>query len=279
MIDPPGAAAAPAIDPEAIDAAVQLLATAAKTIDHVRRRCSARRAGGRALAEPTAPVTAFRSGRGIVPEDHPLGVAGVAARELWDDVDVLVGIGSRLEMPYLRWRNPMRYDAGRARTETDSHRHRSRGDGAVQPDVAIVADSARRAGCSPSDCNRRPSRIATASPKSPRPSGRPTPRSSASSRRRRICERFEPCCRATAILVPELSQVGLRDLHGRVSGAGAAHLYLAKVFKAHSVSVSRRRSASKWPIRTRPSCPSRETAGSCSACRSSRRPRNTGSRS
>jgi TPP-dependent trihydroxycyclohexane-1,2-dione (THcHDO) dehydratase len=32
-----------------------------------------------------APVTAFRSGRGIVPEDHALGVAAVAARELWDD--------------------------------------------------------------------------------------------------------------------------------------------------------------------------------------------------
>ena len=57
-----------------------------------------------ALAEALqAPVTAFRSGRGIVPEDHPLGVASVAARELWDDVDVLVGVGSRLEMPYMRW--------------------------------------------------------------------------------------------------------------------------------------------------------------------------------
>jgi acetolactate synthase-1/2/3 large subunit len=57
-----------------------------------------------------APVTAFRSGRGVVPEDHPLGVAAVAARELWDDVDVLLGIGSRLEMPYVRWRDMMRYE-------------------------------------------------------------------------------------------------------------------------------------------------------------------------
>ena len=55
-------------------------------------------------------MTAFRSGRGVVPEDHALGVASVAARELWDDVDVLVGVGSRLEMPYMRWGDSMRYE-------------------------------------------------------------------------------------------------------------------------------------------------------------------------
>jgi len=57
-----------------------------------------------------APVTAFRSGRGIVPEDHELGVAAVAARELFDDVDVLLGIGSRLEMIYMRWRDMGSYE-------------------------------------------------------------------------------------------------------------------------------------------------------------------------
>jgi acetolactate synthase-1/2/3 large subunit len=64
-----------------------------------------------ALAELlNAPVTAFRSGRGVVPEDHELGVAAVAARELFDDVDVLLGIGSRLEMIYMRWRDMGRYE-------------------------------------------------------------------------------------------------------------------------------------------------------------------------
>lgn len=54
-----------------------------------------------------APVSAFRGGRGVVAEDHELGVSSVAAHDLWRDSDLLIGIGSRLEMPYMRWSNPM----------------------------------------------------------------------------------------------------------------------------------------------------------------------------
>ncbi len=54
-----------------------------------------------------APVGAFRGGRGVVSEDHVLGVSSVAAHDLWRDSDVLIGIGTRLEMPYMRWSNPM----------------------------------------------------------------------------------------------------------------------------------------------------------------------------
>lgn len=50
-----------------------------------------------------APVMSFRSGRGIVADDHPLGVSPVAARLLWEQCDLVIGIGSRLEMPYMRW--------------------------------------------------------------------------------------------------------------------------------------------------------------------------------
>jgi len=64
-----------------------------------------------ALAELLqAPVTALRSGRGVVSEDHELGVSSVAARALFDEVDVLVGIGSRLEMIYMRWRSMDLYE-------------------------------------------------------------------------------------------------------------------------------------------------------------------------
>jgi acetolactate synthase-1/2/3 large subunit len=130
-------------DPDAIEAAVRLLATAKKPLlmcgagaQHAAREV-------RALAEALqAPVTAFRSGRGIVPEDHALGVAGVAARELWDDVDVLVGIGSRLEMPYVRWRDPMRYErrpSGPKLIRIDIAPEEMQ---RLTPDVGIVADSA-----------------------------------------------------------------------------------------------------------------------------------------
>jgi acetolactate synthase I/II/III large subunit len=137
----------PAIDGEAIDAAARLLASAKKPMimcgagaQHAPREVEL-------LAETLqAPVTAFRSGRGVVPEDHALGVASVAARELWDDVDVLVGVGSRLEMPYMRWGDSMRYERKPShgpkliRIDIDPAEMQR-----FEPDVAIVADAAQ--GC------------------------------------------------------------------------------------------------------------------------------------
>jgi acetolactate synthase I/II/III large subunit len=54
-----------------------------------------------------APVAAFRGGRGVVAEDHALSVSSYAASKLWPDMDVLIGIGTRLEMPYMRWAGMM----------------------------------------------------------------------------------------------------------------------------------------------------------------------------
>ncbi len=50
-----------------------------------------------------ACVTSFRAGRGIVPETDELGASTVAAHELWPQTEVLIGIGSRLELQYMRW--------------------------------------------------------------------------------------------------------------------------------------------------------------------------------
>ena len=97
-----------------------------------------------ALAELlNAPVTAFRSGRGVVSEDHPLGLSSVAARQLWDDCDLLIGIGSRLEMPYMRWGNYMQYEQKPSsgpqliRIDIDPAQFES-----FQPDQGILGDSA-----------------------------------------------------------------------------------------------------------------------------------------
>jgi len=134
----------PTVDAQAIDAAVRLLAAAKKPM--IMCGAGAQHAASEVelLAETLqAPVTAFRSGRGIVPEDHALGVASVAARELWDDVDVLVGVGSRLEMPYMRWGDSMRYErkpsAGPKLIRVDIDPAEMQ---RLEPDVAIVADSA-----------------------------------------------------------------------------------------------------------------------------------------
>jgi acetolactate synthase I/II/III large subunit len=51
-----------------------------------------------------APVVAFRSGRGIVSNAHELGPTMAAAYRLWPHTDLMIGIGSRLELPaMMRW--------------------------------------------------------------------------------------------------------------------------------------------------------------------------------
>jgi acetolactate synthase-1/2/3 large subunit len=57
-----------------------------------------------ALAELLqAPVVSFRSGRGIVSSDHHLGFSCAEGFECWPQTDLLVGIGSRLELQWFRW--------------------------------------------------------------------------------------------------------------------------------------------------------------------------------
>jgi acetolactate synthase I/II/III large subunit len=61
-----------------------------------------------ALAEElAAPVAAFRGGRGVLAEDHELAISAYAAFGLWPEADALIGVGTRLEMPYMRWTGMM----------------------------------------------------------------------------------------------------------------------------------------------------------------------------
>jgi len=135
----------PEINLDEINAAVELLASAKNPM--IMCGAGAQHASEEVLALAelfNAPVTAFRSGRGVVAEDHPLGVPPVAARELWDDVDLLIGIGSRVEMPYMRWGNYMEYQQAPEkgpkliRIDIDPKQMES-----FIPDVGIVADSAQ----------------------------------------------------------------------------------------------------------------------------------------
>jgi acetolactate synthase-1/2/3 large subunit len=50
-----------------------------------------------------APVVSFRGGRGIVSDEHYLGFTCAAGFRRWHETDVLVGIGSRLELQWFRW--------------------------------------------------------------------------------------------------------------------------------------------------------------------------------
>jgi acetolactate synthase-1/2/3 large subunit len=50
-----------------------------------------------------APVVSFRSGRGIVSADSPYSLTCAEGYRWWDKTDLLIGIGSRLELQYFRW--------------------------------------------------------------------------------------------------------------------------------------------------------------------------------
>ncbi len=58
-------------------------------------------------AELDAPVVGFRGGRGIVPNDDPLGFTCADAMKYWPSCDAAVGIGTRMELPYMRWSGMM----------------------------------------------------------------------------------------------------------------------------------------------------------------------------
>lgn len=51
-----------------------------------------------------APVIAHRSGRGIVGEDTPYGLGLAAGYKAWKSTDLLIAVGTRMELQYLRWR-------------------------------------------------------------------------------------------------------------------------------------------------------------------------------
>ena len=83
-----------------------------------------------------APVVAFRSGRGIVSNAHELGLTMAAAYRLWPKTDLMIGIGTRLELPTMtRW--PYRPDGLKSvRIDIDPSEMRR-----YTPGVAVVADA------------------------------------------------------------------------------------------------------------------------------------------
>src|SRR5437763_3002580 len=92
------------VDPAAVDAAAEILAGARNPMIMVGGGARHASAEVRALAERLqAPVVSFRGGRGIVGDDHPLGFTSAAGFELWPETDVVIGIGSRMELSWFRW--------------------------------------------------------------------------------------------------------------------------------------------------------------------------------
>ncbi|HWZ39173.1 MAG TPA: thiamine pyrophosphate-dependent enzyme, partial [Bradyrhizobium sp.] len=83
-----------------------------------------------------APVVAFRSGRGIVSNAHELGLTMAAAYRLWPKTDLMIGIGTRMELTTMtRW--PYRPDGLKSvRIDIDPVEMRR-----FTPDVAVISDA------------------------------------------------------------------------------------------------------------------------------------------
>jgi acetolactate synthase I/II/III large subunit len=127
----------PVADPDAIKAALKLIKGAKNPLIMVGGGAVDASSAIRALAERLqAPVTAHRSGKGIVAGDDPLSLDLVAAYDYWKSCDLLIGIGSRLELQFMRWRwQPKGLKVIRIDIDpTEMVR--------VKPDVGIIADAA-----------------------------------------------------------------------------------------------------------------------------------------
>lgn len=97
--------ASPTPDPEGIEAAAEMIAAAKNPMIMVGGGAWEASGEVQELARLLqAPVTAHRQGKGVMPEDEDLALLPPAAWKFWPECDLLIGIGSRLELQYFRWR-------------------------------------------------------------------------------------------------------------------------------------------------------------------------------
>lgn len=140
--EPPARPLSPEIDHDQIAAAAKLIAKSRRPMIMCGSGAQHASEAVQALAELLdAPVTAHRGGRGVVAEDHALGVSTGAAWELWSECDLLIGIGSRCELQYMRWTGMTRASDRPVgpkliRIDIDPMEMVR-----LKPDVAIVADA------------------------------------------------------------------------------------------------------------------------------------------
>lgn len=84
-----------------------------------------------------APVVAFRSGRGIVSNAHELGLTMASAYKLWPTTDLMIGIGTRMELPASGFRWPYQPPGIKSiRIDIDPVEMRR-----FTPDAPVIADA------------------------------------------------------------------------------------------------------------------------------------------
>ena len=129
---------APQPDPDRIKAAAALIAASKTPMIFVGSGAIDASEEILELAEMIdAPVVAFRSGRGIVSNAHELGLTMAAAYKLWPKTDLMIGIGTRMELPASGFRWPFQPQGLKSiRIDIDPVEMRR-----VVSDAAVVADA------------------------------------------------------------------------------------------------------------------------------------------
>ena len=126
-----------ALDGDAVERAARLIRDAANPMIMVGGGAFGAAAEVLELAELLqAPVVSFRSGKGVVASDHPLGFSCAEGFERWAQTDVLIGIGSRLELQWFRWPDQPR-ELAIVDIDIDPDQP-----GRVGADVAVIGDAA-----------------------------------------------------------------------------------------------------------------------------------------
>lgn len=133
----PRKVATPKFSPQKITEAAKMIAAARNPMIMVGSGANEAAAEVLALAQKIqAPVASHRSGKGVVPGDNPHAFDLAAAYAYWKTCDLLIGIGSRLELQFMRWRwKPKGLKVLRIDIDpTEMVR--------LKPDLGIVADAA-----------------------------------------------------------------------------------------------------------------------------------------
>lgn len=94
----------PPIDAEQVEAAIELLRSAKKPLIYVGSGAMEACEEILQVAETLqAPVVSFRSGKGIVSDDHYLSANYPMGHRLWGEADAVLALGTRLHWPLVMW--------------------------------------------------------------------------------------------------------------------------------------------------------------------------------
>lgn len=134
--------APPVPDAAALEQAAALLRAAERPLIFVG-------AGAQAASEPLrkvaerlgAPVVSYRMGKGVLDDRHPLSQSLPGGHALWRDCDVVLAVGTRLQIPLAVWGT----DAGLKLIKVDIDRGEL--DRIYPPAVGIVGDAAQAMAC------------------------------------------------------------------------------------------------------------------------------------